>query len=298
MLIHHCKISSLLASFPVFLCAGIVWRSSQEKRGSLWMQQAIVDQTAITQEMWQITQGMCSESLSFWQGPTLYATAVLPGVWLFSVWSCLWGSHPLLTESEVRWLLTIITLTGGNVDVQQKPPIQVALLKEGISIPCKVIFPYMPKYTKFSIFYYWMNSLDQKTSVYSRLENVPIPSGEENKTAALSYDYKIMPLESTSFTGTYYCEVKWNDIQKMGKGVFILARGKWPTRKEGQEVKNQLDLAVQTWSLLFFFYPNMLWSQVWIMLCAQYSPPLGLNALGTGDLCCCSQCTDGDMKMQ
>ncbi|XP_020440439.2 NFAT activation molecule 1 isoform X2 [Corvus cornix cornix] len=113
---------------------------------------------------------------------------------------------------------------GGNVDVQQKPPIQVALLKEGISIPCKVIFPYMPKYTKFSIFYYWINSLDQKTSIYSRQENVAIPSGEENKTAALSYDYRIMPLENTSSTGTYYCEVVWNDIQKTGKGVFVLAR--------------------------------------------------------------------------
>lgn len=148
-------------------------------------------------------------------------------------WSCLWGSHPLLTESEVRWLLTIITLTGGNVDVQQKPPIQVALLKEGTSIPCKVIFPYMPKYTRFSICYYRINSLDQKTSIYSRWENVAIPSGEENKTASLSYDYRIIPLENTSSTGTYYCEVKWNDIQKMGKGVFVLVRGKWTTRREG-----------------------------------------------------------------
>ncbi|NXY30801.1 NFAM1 protein, partial [Pomatorhinus ruficollis] len=80
------------------------------------------------------------------------------------------------------------------------------------------------KYTKFSICYYWINSLDQKTSIYSRLENVAIPSGEENKTAALSYDYRIMPLENTSSTGTYYCKVKWNDIQKMGKGVFVLVR--------------------------------------------------------------------------
>ncbi|RMC03361.1 hypothetical protein DUI87_20557 [Hirundo rustica rustica] len=113
----------------------------------------------------------------------------------------------------------------GNVDVQQKPPIQVTLLKEGTSIPCKVIFPYMPKYTKFSICYYRINSLDQKTSIHSRLENVAIPSGEENKTAALSYDYRIMSLENTSSTGTYYCKVKWNDIQKMGKGVFVLVRG-------------------------------------------------------------------------
>ncbi|XP_023804158.1 NFAT activation molecule 1 isoform X1 [Cyanistes caeruleus] len=119
------------------------------------------------------------------------------------------------------WLLQC---GGGNVDVQQKPPIQVALLKEGTSIPCKVIFPYMPKYTKFSICYYRINSLDQKTSISTRLENVAIPSGEENKTAALSYDHKIMPLENTSSTGTYYCMVKWNDIQKMGKGVFILVR--------------------------------------------------------------------------
>ncbi|NXH79979.1 NFAM1 protein, partial [Edolisoma coerulescens] len=80
------------------------------------------------------------------------------------------------------------------------------------------------KYTRFSICYYWINSLNQKTSIYSRSENVPIPSGKENKTAALSYDYRIMLLESTSSTGTYYCEVKWNDIQKMGKGVFVLAR--------------------------------------------------------------------------
>lgn len=177
------------------------------------------------------TEGTCSESLSFWQGPTLPAIGVLPGVWLFSEWSCLWDSHPLLTKSEIRWLLTIITLTGGNVDVQQKPPIQVALLKEEISIPCKVIFPYMPKYTKFSVSYYWINSLDQKTFISSWVENVVIPSGEENKTAALSYDHRVMPLENTSSTGTYYCEVKWNDIQKMGKGVFVLIRGKWKTRK-------------------------------------------------------------------
>ncbi|NXB32618.1 NFAM1 protein, partial [Eulacestoma nigropectus] len=80
------------------------------------------------------------------------------------------------------------------------------------------------KYTKFSVSYYWINSLDQKTSICSRLENVAIPSGKENKTAALSYDYRIMPLENTSSTGTYYCKVKWNDIQKVGKGVFVLAR--------------------------------------------------------------------------
>lgn len=178
---------------------------------------------------------------------------LLPGVWLFSEWSCIWSSHPLLTESEVRWLLTIIALTGGDVDVQQKPPIQVALLKEETSIPCKVIFPYMPKYTKFSICYYWINSLDQRTSIYSRSENIAIPSGKENKTAALSYNYRIMPLENTSSTGMYYCEVKWNDIQKVGKGVFVLVRGKWTTRREGQELKNQLDLAMKIWSLLFFF---------------------------------------------
>ncbi|XP_010280000.1 PREDICTED: NFAT activation molecule 1 [Phaethon lepturus] len=115
--------------------------------------------------------------------------------------------------------------SGENVDVQQKPPIQVALLKEGLSIPCKVIFPYMPKYTKFSIFYYWINSLGQRTFIYSRSEKVVIPSGKENKTAIMSYDHRIMTLENTSSTGTYYCEVKWNNIQKMGKGVFVLARG-------------------------------------------------------------------------
>ncbi|XP_009976579.1 PREDICTED: NFAT activation molecule 1 [Tauraco erythrolophus] len=121
--------------------------------------------------------------------------------------------------------LWLLQCRGGNVDVQQKPPIQVALLKEGISIPCKVIFPYMPKYTKFSIFYYWINSLGQKTSIYSRSENIAIPSGEENKTATISYNHRITQLENPSSTGTYYCEVKWNDVQKMGKGVFVLARG-------------------------------------------------------------------------
>ncbi|NXU43515.1 NFAM1 protein, partial [Drymodes brunneopygia] len=81
------------------------------------------------------------------------------------------------------------------------------------------------KYTRFSVSYYWINSLDQKTSIHNRSENVDIPPGKENKTATLPYDYSIMPLESTSSTGTYYCEVKWNDIQKKGKGVFVLARG-------------------------------------------------------------------------
>ncbi|XP_010303237.2 NFAT activation molecule 1 [Balearica regulorum gibbericeps] len=114
---------------------------------------------------------------------------------------------------------------GQNVDVQQKPPIHVALLKEGISIPCKVIFPYLPKYTKFSVFYYWIDSLGQKTSISRKLENVIIPSGKENTTATLSYDYRIMPLENTFSTGTYYCKVEWNDIQQTGKGVFVLARG-------------------------------------------------------------------------
>ncbi|KFQ88712.1 hypothetical protein N337_07389, partial [Phoenicopterus ruber ruber] len=81
------------------------------------------------------------------------------------------------------------------------------------------------KYTKFSIFYYWINSLGQKTSICNRSENVVIPSGRENKTATMSYDHRIMPLENTFSTGTYYCTVKWNDIQKMGNGVFVLARG-------------------------------------------------------------------------
>ncbi|NWI43047.1 NFAM1 protein, partial [Picathartes gymnocephalus] len=82
------------------------------------------------------------------------------------------------------------------------------------------------KYTKFSISYYWINSLDQKTSIYRSLESVDIPPGKQNKTAALPYDYRIMPLENTSSTGTYYCKVKWNDVEKIGKGVFVLARGK------------------------------------------------------------------------
>ncbi|NXA21424.1 NFAM1 protein, partial [Ibidorhyncha struthersii] len=81
------------------------------------------------------------------------------------------------------------------------------------------------KYTKFSISYYWINSLGQKTSIYHRSENVDIPSGKENETATISYNHRIMPLQTTSSTGTYYCDVKWNDIQIMGKGVFVLARG-------------------------------------------------------------------------
>ncbi|NXG90031.1 NFAM1 protein, partial [Stercorarius parasiticus] len=80
------------------------------------------------------------------------------------------------------------------------------------------------KYTKFSISYYWINSLGQKTSIYHRLENVPIPPGKENKTATIPYDYTVTSLENTSSTGTYYCNVKWDDIQIMGKGVFVLAR--------------------------------------------------------------------------
>ncbi|NXX42197.1 NFAM1 protein, partial [Tricholaema leucomelas] len=80
------------------------------------------------------------------------------------------------------------------------------------------------KYTKFSIFYFWINSLGQKTYIHNRSENVPIPSGKENKTVTLSYNHRIMPLENTS-SGTYYCMVKWSDFQKMGKGVFVLARG-------------------------------------------------------------------------
>ncbi|XP_008940282.1 PREDICTED: NFAT activation molecule 1 [Merops nubicus] len=133
--------------------------------------------------------------------------------------------------------LSLLQCGGGDVAVKQKPPIQVALLKEGISIPCEVSFPYMPKYTKFSIFYYWINSLDQKTPIYSRSENVAIPSGKENKTATLTYNHKIVPLESTSPTGTYYCEVKWNGIQKMGKGVFVLARGTgYPETSYGWEI--------------------------------------------------------------
>ncbi|NWR38107.1 NFAM1 protein, partial [Tachuris rubrigastra] len=81
------------------------------------------------------------------------------------------------------------------------------------------------KYTKFSICYYWINSLGQKTSIYNRSENIHT-RGAENETVTLSYDHRIVLLEKTSSTGTYYCEVKWNDMQKVGKGVFVLARGK------------------------------------------------------------------------
>nr|XP_009500764.1 PREDICTED: NFAT activation molecule 1 [Phalacrocorax carbo] len=133
--------------------------------------------------------------------------------------------------------LWLLQCGGENVDVQQKPPIQVALLKEGISIPCTIIFPYMPKYTKFSIFYYWINLLDQKTSIYNRSEDVTIPSGKENKTATLSYDHIIVPLVNTFSTGTYYCKVKWNGFEKMGMGVFVLARGTgYVEPSHGQEV--------------------------------------------------------------
>nr|XP_009663586.1 PREDICTED: NFAT activation molecule 1 isoform X2 [Struthio camelus australis] len=112
----------------------------------------------------------------------------------------------------------------GQVNVQQRPPIQVALLKEEVSIPCKVTFPYMMKYTKFSIFYYWINPVGKKTFISSKSMEIHIPPGEENRTTTQSYNLKLKPLESTSFTGTYYCEVKWNDIVKMGRGVFVLAR--------------------------------------------------------------------------
>ncbi|NXS42700.1 NFAM1 protein, partial [Balaeniceps rex] len=81
------------------------------------------------------------------------------------------------------------------------------------------------KYTNISISYYWINSLGQKTSIYSTSQNIAVPSGKENKTVAMSYNHRIMPLENTSSTGTYYCRVKWNNIQKTGKGVFVLARG-------------------------------------------------------------------------
>ncbi|XP_069711087.1 NFAT activation molecule 1 [Phaenicophaeus curvirostris] len=145
--------------------------------------------------------------------------------------SCLVAFQQPLTPTRASNLkviflfLWLLQCGGGSVDVQQKPPIQVALLTEGISIPCQVIFPYMPKYTTFSIFYYWINSRGQNTSIYSRSENVDIPSGKENHTATIPYDYRVTPLHDTSSTGTYYCTVKWNSIQKMGKGVFILARG-------------------------------------------------------------------------
>ncbi|XP_065532863.1 NFAT activation molecule 1 isoform X1 [Lathamus discolor] len=129
------------------------------------------------------------------------------------------------TLKVIFLFLWLLQCGGASVSVRQKPPIQVALLEEGISIPCTVIFPYMPKYTTFSIFYYWINSLGQKTSIYSKLESVTIPPGEENKTATVSYKHTIKPLENTSSTGTYYCDVKWNNIHKMGNGVFVLARG-------------------------------------------------------------------------
>ncbi|XP_061858453.1 NFAT activation molecule 1 [Colius striatus] len=119
--------------------------------------------------------------------------------------------------------LWLLQCGGENVNVEQKPPIQVALLKEGIFIPCEVTFPYMPKYTTFTIVYYWINSLGQKNDICNRQENVAIPSGKENKTVTVSYNYRITPLENSS-TGTYYCKVAWNSIEKMGKGVFVLVR--------------------------------------------------------------------------
>ncbi|NWZ21244.1 NFAM1 protein, partial [Asarcornis scutulata] len=79
------------------------------------------------------------------------------------------------------------------------------------------------KYTKFSILYYWLNSSGQRTSIYNREENVQIPPGKENTTITISYNHKTMPLASHS-SGTYYCEVRWSDIQKMGNGVYILVR--------------------------------------------------------------------------
>ncbi|NXJ79111.1 NFAM1 protein, partial [Trogon melanurus] len=81
------------------------------------------------------------------------------------------------------------------------------------------------KYTKFSIFYYWINSMDHQTPIYNRSETVTIPSGKENMTATVSYDHIIVPLKSTSSTGTYYCEVRWSDVKKKGNGVFVLAKG-------------------------------------------------------------------------
>ncbi|NXE53567.1 NFAM1 protein, partial [Casuarius casuarius] len=80
------------------------------------------------------------------------------------------------------------------------------------------------KYTKFSVFYYWINLVGKKTFIYSKSVKIQIPPGEENRTTTQSYNHKTTPLESTSFTGTYYCEVKWDHIVKVGSGVFVLAR--------------------------------------------------------------------------
>ncbi|NXP25607.1 NFAM1 protein, partial [Scytalopus superciliaris] len=80
------------------------------------------------------------------------------------------------------------------------------------------------KYIKFSISYYWINSLGQKINISDKQEDLSIPPGKENTTAVISYNHRIELLENTSSTGTYYCEVKWSDTKKMGKGVFVLAR--------------------------------------------------------------------------
>uniref|UniRef100_A0A8C9EPU3 NFAM1 Ig-like domain-containing protein n=1 Tax=Pavo cristatus TaxID=9049 RepID=A0A8C9EPU3_PAVCR len=127
---------------------------------------------------------------------------------------------------EVIFLfLWLLHYGGGDVSIQQKPLIQVALLKEKVSIPCEVIFPYTLKYTRFTIFYYWINAQDQEVSIYNKKEQVDIPPGKENMTAIKSYSHETKPLESTSSTGTYYCKVQWDGIQIKGKGVFVLVRG-------------------------------------------------------------------------
>lgn len=121
--------------------------------------------------------------------------------------------------------LWLLHYGGGDLSVQQKPVIQVALLKEKVSIPCEVTFLYTMKYTRFTIFYYWINAQDQEVSIYNKKEQVDIPPGKENKTAIRSYSHETKPLESTSSTGTYYCKVEWDGIQIKGKGVFVLVRG-------------------------------------------------------------------------
>ncbi|XP_021237801.1 NFAT activation molecule 1 [Numida meleagris] len=148
--------------------------------------------------------------------------------------SCESGTSQLLWDFDLAMgsnlqvvflFLWLLHHGGGDVSVQQKPLIQVALLKEKVSIPCDVIFPYTLKYTRFTIFYYWINAWDQEVSIYNKKEQVDIPPGEENKTAIKSYSHKTEPLESTSSTGTYYCKVQWDGIQIKGKGVFVLVRG-------------------------------------------------------------------------
>uniref|UniRef100_A0A6J0T4Y0 NFAT activation molecule 1 n=1 Tax=Pogona vitticeps TaxID=103695 RepID=A0A6J0T4Y0_9SAUR len=122
-------------------------------------------------------------------------------------------------------LLWTFQCKAGSLNVQDESLIRIGFGNEPIITNCTATMACKPEYADFEIYYYRIDQEGNKITVQHKLYTQQIPSGcNVNRTWTKNYRLRIEPIDHTSVTGTYYCEVKWKSSTVRGNGTFILFR--------------------------------------------------------------------------